>query len=485
MAVLKNSNRIFIGGMQMKKQMKKLTFIVTVLLPFGPCMARTIYVDAAGGGDFAAIQAAVLDANGGDTIIVRPGTYSGAGNYNINFLGKTLTVQSINPEDPAVVAATVIDCGTLNRAFSLAGVTGAVLDGLTITNGKSFLGGGIYCYSGATVTVRRCVISSCTASFAGGGIVSGSSANVTVQDTAVINNAALSYGGGVYCAGAQMSLENCLVRGNTTSYGGSGAFDDGDCVMSLCTLSDNTGSVDAGALYCLRGSNVTVRDSILWDNNSGIYLGTSTLTVLFSDVMGGEGAVVSENSSVLNWQQGNINADPLFVAGPLGDSYLSQAAAGQSATSPCVDAGSGLAADLGMSNRTTRTDGSVDSGKVDMGYHYPASELVIIKAQIDIDPDTINLSSQGKWIVCYIRLEAGYDSRNIVPDSVVLEDTVKAQRVWFDNQQQLTQAMFSRSAVANILKPGAAVEVSVSGNLQDGTVFAGSDVLKVKAGKKP
>ncbi len=41
---------------------------------------------------------------------------------------------------------------------------------------------------------------------------------------------------------------------------------------------------------------------------------------------------------------GNIDLDPLFVSGPDGDYYLSQIAAGQAVDSPCVDAGSDLAA---------------------------------------------------------------------------------------------------------------------------------------------
>jgi hypothetical protein len=69
--------------------------------------------------------------------------------------------------------------------------------------------------------------------------------------------------------------------------------------------------------------------------------------------------------------EGNISDDPLFVKGPLGDYYLSCRAAGQAADSPCIDAGSGTAESLGLDQLTTRTDGVLDAGIVDMGYHYP------------------------------------------------------------------------------------------------------------------
>ena len=67
----------------------------------------------------------------------------------------------------------------------------------------------------------------------------------------------------------------------------------------------------------------------------------------------------------------NKDADPLFVTGPLGDYYLSQTHAGQAVTSPCKNAGSDSAANLGMDTKTTRTDSVADANKVDMGYHYP------------------------------------------------------------------------------------------------------------------
>jgi hypothetical protein len=57
----------------------------------------------------------------------------------------------------------------------------------------------------------------------------------------------------------------------------------------------------------------------------------------------------------------------LFVDGYL----LSQTEAGQEEDSPCVDAGSDLAINLGLNRYTTRTDRIFDKGIVDMGYHYP------------------------------------------------------------------------------------------------------------------
>jgi hypothetical protein len=62
----------------------------------------------------------------------------------------------------------------------------------------------------------------------------------------------------------------------------------------------------------------------------------------------------------------NIDENPYFVAGY----YLSQVVAGQLINSKCVDTGSDTAANLGMDEYTTRTDGMFDVDIVDMGYHY-------------------------------------------------------------------------------------------------------------------
>lgn len=56
------------------------------------------------------IQAAIDACIDGDVVIVAPGTYTGDGNRDIDFLGKAITVRSIDPNDPNVVVATVIDC---------------------------------------------------------------------------------------------------------------------------------------------------------------------------------------------------------------------------------------------------------------------------------------------------------------------------------------------------------------------------------------
>ena len=56
-------------------------------------------------GNYASIQSAINAAIAGDMVVIEADTYY----ERIDFLGKAITVRSANPDDPAVVAATIID----------------------------------------------------------------------------------------------------------------------------------------------------------------------------------------------------------------------------------------------------------------------------------------------------------------------------------------------------------------------------------------
>ena len=104
-----------------------------------------------------------------------------------------------------------------------------------------------------------------------------------------------------------------------------------------------------------------------------------------------------------------------------------------------------------------------------------------IQAEIDIDPNTLNLQSKGKWLTCRIWLPEGYDVADIEPNSVQLENepnAVDADWLWFDEQQQVAMAKFDRVEVQCILEVGQA-ELTVTGRLLDGTTFEGTDVIRV------
>jgi hypothetical protein len=79
--------------------------LLTLILLYSCCVsimsATTIHVPA----DYERMQAAIYSAEDGDTVLVADGTYTGNGNRDIDFLGRSIVVMSENGPD-----ATVIDC---------------------------------------------------------------------------------------------------------------------------------------------------------------------------------------------------------------------------------------------------------------------------------------------------------------------------------------------------------------------------------------
>jgi hypothetical protein len=115
------------------------------------------------------------------------------------------------------------------------------------------------------------------------------------------------------------------------------------------------------------------------------------------------------------------------------------------------------------------------------------TEKIIVEATIDIEPDTLNLKSNGMFITAYIELHDDYDLINILVSTILLNNSVPAKLHPVDigdhDSDNIPDLMvkFYRSAVQEIIEPGEEVEITVSGELSDGTLFVGSDKIRVIA----
>ena len=101
---------------------------------------------------------------------------------------------------------------------------------------------------------------------------------------------------------------------------------------------------------------------------------------------------------------------------------------------------------------------------------------------IDIDPNTLNLNSKGKWITCYLWLPEGYNVADVEPNTVMLGYSIPADWIWFDEETQLLMAKFRRSAVESWLieqELSGEVELSMTGALIDETTFGGTDTIRL------
>jgi hypothetical protein len=64
-----------------------------------------------------------------------------------------------------------------------------------------------------------------------------------------------------------------------------------------------------------------------------------------------------------------------------------------------VNTGSDPSADLELDTKTTRRDEITDAGMVDMGYHYPVTESVLVDGDFDRDGE-IGLTDFAEWTSC-------------------------------------------------------------------------------------
>jgi len=249
---------------------------------------------------YSSIQNAINDAHPGDEIVVSPGICEYL--ENIDFKGKNLTVRSTDPNDSAVVAATVINGGNLGSAvtFSNAEDANCVLAGFTITSANK----GIYC-SGASPTIINCNI---TAN-AGAGIELYNGSNPTIANCCIAANAGVGIEMLVYKSGRITIFNNPTITN--------------------CTIGGNLQNGISGGIP-------TIADSIIWANSPQQIADTQG-SVTYSNIQGG-------------WAgESNIDVEPYFVDPSNGDYHLksqagrwepgSQSWVIDDVTSPCIDAG--------------------------------------------------------------------------------------------------------------------------------------------------
>jgi hypothetical protein len=121
--------------------------------------------------------------------------------------------------------------------------------------------------------------------------------------------------------------------------------------------------------------------------------------------------------------------------------------------------------------------------------YFSAKDYVLsaVPPTIDIDPDTLNLKSKGRWITCYIDFEDPFNESGIDISTVAITDVngnpVNILALWGDMQydasgESLLMCKFDRSDVQDVCDLGNTT-ITVYGEMVDGSSFQGSDTIRV------
>ncbi len=230
------------------------------------------------------LRYAIGEARQADTIVLSEGIYPGG----VDFAGKNVTLSSADPNDPNVVAATVISGGAQAVSFTGGEDATCVLAGLTITGAQT----GIYCL-GSSPTIANCCVTD--NSVAGIELYVGS--NPTITGCEIISNIGAGIEAWIEQAGRYVThnypvISNCVIAAN-----GQNGISGGMPTIANCTIVAN------GA-FGISSNSPTVVNTIVYHNHPDTGLAqidSASAIVSYSDVQDG-------------WPgQGNIDADPLFV----------------------------------------------------------------------------------------------------------------------------------------------------------------------------
>ena len=257
--------------------------IQSLSLEFAYEVARGPVQNLGTGTSYDYIQHAIDAAAAGDTIVAQEGTYP----EKLIFRGKDVTVTSTNPQDRRVRAATVIEGSGQLVTFADGEDSNSVLSGFTVSGG-SF---GVYCGASSPMISDFAIVNNVCA-----GIKLWDQATPAITHSEITGNGTgvemWEQRGGRFTRVNRATLQNCLIAGNRKD-----GIWGGRPTMQNCTIAENLG-------YGVNSMLLNANSSIIYFNNAGGQNlkvdATSVLT--YSDIQGG-------------WPgEGNIDADPLFVA---------------------------------------------------------------------------------------------------------------------------------------------------------------------------
>lgn len=309
-------------------------------------------------------------------------------------------------------------------------------------------------------------------------------------------------------SGTNAVIENCYFNDN--HHGVIWYYPKPDSVLKNCIIANSSRHgmyfhhTNGTILNCtFYGNEIGLKpdftDGILYVTNTIVAAGEtgrygicaggdgSRIDISYSDVYGHSMEDLCATGAPIIPGPGYISEGPLLAEPATEDFHLQPG-------SPCIDTGTNDAPGLPETDYDGNpriTDGDYDGAAVvDMG----ALEClgIIIPAIIDIEPDTLNRKSRGRWVTCHIELAEDYNVEDIDIDSVALtkiNDELLTPPLYTVGHSEIgdydcdgspdLMVKFDRQELILLLEVGDA-EFTVSGQLVDGAAFEGSDVVRVK-----
>jgi parallel beta-helix repeat protein len=255
--------------------MKKSSFSIVcsgaLLFLYGTAHANILHVP----GDYSTIQAALVFAGTGDTILVAPGTY-----YEHIVWPST---QGINLVSEYGADSTIIDgLGSLRAITIETNIDSTtVIKGFAIVNGNEDYGGGIYCVL-ASPTISNNTIMNNDASF-GGGIFCHEGAPTIIQNR-ITDNVATGDGGGISCSYfSSPKIVDNIIENNSAFYTSGGGIYSVDSWPEITgnTVSSNSADL-GGGMYFYKSTPIITNNVV--SNNDAQYGGGLCFTESDGDV---------------------------------------------------------------------------------------------------------------------------------------------------------------------------------------------------------
>ncbi len=258
----------------------------------------------------------------------------------------------------------------------------------------------------------------------------------------ILTNGLSSMGGGFYCNNNyNLNLSNLLIYGSSSNKGG-GLH----CCASYLTLTNVTSvrneAIFGGGMYCWQGTSVNLINCIFYyDLYSdevyfapyNYYYAPCQITVSYSNIQGGESAgIVTNNWGTVNWLDGNIDYNPMFVDPDNGDYRLQT-------SSPCIDAGNPDTTGLNLPDYDLDGNPRIVNGIIDMGcYEYQGGTLSApTNITISISSDSVHIEWDAVTGANSYKIYAsddpytGFDSLATVTDTIWSTSITEVKKFYY------------------------------------------------------